>query len=148
MVERDEFWQGEIWNRRRTAEVYPDWLTISAVVAPDGHVSHYVLAFSDITQRKEAEEQIRNLAFYDSLTQLPNRRLLLDRLRQALAVGRAPAACTGRCCSSIWTISRRSTTPHGHDAGDQLLVEVAASACAAACAKATPWRGWAATSSS
>jgi len=77
-------WQGEIWNRRKNGEIYPEWLSISAVLGDDGKVSHYVGTMSDITQRKAAEDKIKRLAFYDPLTQLPNRRLLLDRLQVAL----------------------------------------------------------------
>ncbi|MHB0926640.1 MAG: PAS domain S-box protein, partial [Gallionellaceae bacterium] len=85
-LHRDNYWQGEIWNRRKNGETYPEWLTITAVVGTDGEITNYVCAFSDITERKEAEEKICALAFYDPLTQLPNRRFLLDRLHQALAL--------------------------------------------------------------
>jgi len=81
-------WQGEIWNRHKDGEVYPEWLTITAVKNDAGELTHFVAAFSDISERKAAENQIRHLAYYDPLTQLPNRRLLMDRLEQALA------ACT------------------------------------------------------
>jgi diguanylate cyclase (GGDEF)-like protein/PAS domain S-box-containing protein len=77
-------WQGEIWNRRKNGEVFPEWLTISAVHDAAGRLTHYVATFSDITERKAAEEQIHHLAFYDPLTGLPNRRLMLDRLEAAL----------------------------------------------------------------
>lgn len=82
-IERDGSWQGEIWNRRKSGEIYPEWLTISAVKDAAGRATHYVAAFTDITSRKTAEDQINNLAFYDPLTHLPNRRLLMDRLEQA-----------------------------------------------------------------
>ena len=72
-------WQGEIWNRRKNGEIYPEWLVITAVKDNHGKITHHVSAFSDITQRKKAEAQIRDLAFYDPLTSLPNRRLLMDR---------------------------------------------------------------------
>ena len=80
-------WQGEIWNRRKSGEVFPEWLTITAVKDPSGSTTHFVATFIDITLRKTAEDQITNLAFYDPLTHLPNRRLLLDRLEQVLAAG-------------------------------------------------------------
>jgi diguanylate cyclase (GGDEF)-like protein/PAS domain S-box-containing protein len=124
MVERDKFWQGEIWNRHANGRVYPVWQSISAVVAPDGHVSHYVLAFSDISQRKDAEEQIRNLAFFDSLTQLPNRRLLIDRLGLALAAA-ARHQLHGALLFLDLDYFKVLNDTEGHDAGDQLLVEVA-----------------------
>ena len=80
-------WQGEIWNRRKNGEVFPEWLTISAVTSDSGLTTHYVGTFADITLRKTSEDSIQRLAFYDPLTGLPNRRLLMDRLGQALAAG-------------------------------------------------------------
>jgi len=78
-------WQGEIWNRRKDGEIYPAWLAISAVKDATGQVTNYVATFSDISARKNAEKQINTLAFYDPLTHLPNRRLLLDRLTLGIA---------------------------------------------------------------
>ena len=78
-------WQGEIWNRRKNGETYPEWLTISVVKDEFGAVANYIAALTDITFRKVAEEEINHLVFYDPLTGLPNRRLLLDRLGHALA---------------------------------------------------------------
>jgi diguanylate cyclase (GGDEF)-like protein/PAS domain S-box-containing protein len=83
-IERDGSWQGELWNRRKSGELFPEWLTISAVRNNAGDSTHYVAAFTDITSRKSAEDQIQSLAFYDALTGLPNRRLLLDRMEQTL----------------------------------------------------------------
>ncbi len=123
-VGNDKFWQGELWYRHKQGRIYPVWQTISAVVAPDGHISHYVVAFSDISQRKEAEEQIRNLAFFDPLTQLPNRRLLIDRLGLALA-----ATTRYRKHGALLFLDldyfKNLNDTLGHEAGDQMLVEVA-----------------------
>ena len=83
-IARDGTWQGEIWNRRKSGQVFPEWITISAVIDDAGRPTHYVAAFTDITSRKTAEDQIQHLAFYNPLTGLPNRRLLMDRLQQAL----------------------------------------------------------------
>jgi diguanylate cyclase (GGDEF)-like protein/hemerythrin-like metal-binding protein/PAS domain S-box-containing protein len=80
-------WQGEIWNRRKNGDVFPEWLTISTVKDEAGLTTHYVASFSDISAHKSAEAQVKHLAFYDPLTQLPNRRLLMDRLEQALVSG-------------------------------------------------------------
>ena len=77
-------WDGEIWNRRKSGEIYPEWLSISTVKNQQGETTHYVGIFSDITERKQAEERVRHLAHYDALTDLPNRTLFHDRLQQAL----------------------------------------------------------------
>jgi diguanylate cyclase (GGDEF)-like protein/PAS domain S-box-containing protein len=123
-LNRDGYWQGEIWNRRKSGEIYPEWQTITAVADSNGKVTHYVSAFSDITKRKEAEDHIVSLAFYDPLTQLPNRRLLMDRLQQALALSKR----TGRQGALLFIDLDQFKTlndTQGHDVGDMLLVEVA-----------------------
>jgi len=117
-------WQGEIWNRRKNGEIYPSWLVITAVTNAEGSVTHYVAAFSDITQRKETENQIRNLAFYDPLTQLPNRRLLLDRLAHTQA-GSARNRHHGALMFLDLDHFKTLNDTRGHDVGDLLLVEVA-----------------------
>lgn len=78
-------WEGEIWNRRKNGQVFPEYLTISAVKTSSSQITNYVGTFNDITSIKHAEEKIEHLALYDQLTDLPNRRLMLDRLRQALS---------------------------------------------------------------
>jgi diguanylate cyclase (GGDEF)-like protein/PAS domain S-box-containing protein len=122
---RDEgTWCGEIWNRRKNGEIYPGWLGVTAVKGSRGAVTHYVGTFSDITQRKAAEDEIRHLAFYDALTGLPNRRLMLERLRQALAT----SARHGRHGAlMLFDLDDFKTLNDslGHDVGDQFLVEVA-----------------------
>lgn len=80
-------WQGEIYNKRKSGHLYPQWLSISAVRDGEGRISHYVASISDITQRKKDAEQINHLAFYDALTGLPNRRLLAERIGQVQAAG-------------------------------------------------------------
>ena len=117
-------WQGEIWNRRKNGEVFPQWLSITSVGDEAGAVSHYVGMFSDLSQRKEAEEKIVRLAFYDPLTMLPNRRLLLDRLQQALAI----SARSGRSGALLFIDLDNFKTFNdtlGHEQGDQLLLQVA-----------------------
>lgn len=79
------YWEGEIWNRKEDGSVFPEFLTISAVRNDAGVVTNYVATFSDITQSKSSADEIKHLAFYDPLTQLPNRRLLLDRLSKTMA---------------------------------------------------------------
>ena len=123
-INRTGEWRGEIWNRRKSGAVYPEWLTITAVRGSDGDVTHYVGTLVDITQRKEAEAEIQHLAFYDPLTQLPNRRLLLDRLQQALvacARSRRPGAVLFIDLDDFKTLNDTV----GHDVGDLLLQHVA-----------------------
>ena len=117
-------WQGEIWNRRKDGEVYPEWLTITAVSGDAGEISNYVATLTDITLRKAAADEIEHLAFYDSLTKLPNRRLLLDRLNQALV-----SSARSKRQGSLFFIDLDNfkilNDTLGHDKGDQLLEQVA-----------------------
>jgi diguanylate cyclase (GGDEF)-like protein/PAS domain S-box-containing protein len=117
-------WEGEVWDRRKNGEVFPKWQTISAVKGPEGHVTHYVAAFSDTSERKEAEEQIRHLAFFDPLTMLPNRRLLLDRLQQSLAISARSRRHGAMLFIDLDQFKTLNDTM-GHDMGDRLLQQVA-----------------------
>ena len=117
-------WQGEIWNRRKNGEIYPEWMTISTVLDGEGNPSHYVASLTDITERKEAESEIRNLAFYDPLTQLPNRRLLLDRLRHTLATVARNKRHGALLFIDLDNFKTLNDT-FGHDMGDLLLQKVA-----------------------
>ncbi len=83
-INRTGSWQADLWNRRKNGEAFYCWLSITAVKGVAEQVSHYVGTFTDLTERKEAADKIEHLAYYDHLTQLPNRRLMLDRLRQAI----------------------------------------------------------------
>jgi diguanylate cyclase (GGDEF)-like protein/PAS domain S-box-containing protein len=123
-IERLGQWQGEIWNRRKHGERYPGWLMVTAVKDAAGAVTNYVAALTDITLRKQAEEEIRNLAFHDTLTQLPNRRLLNDRLRQTLAANRRSGHCGALMFLDLDNFKPLNDA-HGHEVGDLLLVEVA-----------------------
>jgi len=117
-------WEGEIWNRRKCGELFPEWLTITAVRDDAGSVTHYVATLTDITQRKEAEYEIRNLAFYDPLTRLPNRRLLLERLKHALsAITRSEHG--GALLFIDLDNFKTLNDTYGHDMGDLLLQQVA-----------------------
>jgi diguanylate cyclase (GGDEF)-like protein/PAS domain S-box-containing protein len=122
-LHRDNYWQGEIWNRRKNGENYPEWLTITAVVGKDGSITNYICAFFDITERKQAEEKIHNLAFYDPLCQLPNRRLLFDRLHQAVTTSARTKSCAGLLFIDLDNFKILNDT-RGHDIGDMLLIEV------------------------
>lgn len=117
-------WQGEIWNRRKNGEIYPEWLTITAVTRKNGDVSHYIGSFVDITQRKLSEAEIHSLAFYDPLTQLPNRRLLMDRLGHALVFSQRGSHHAALLFIDLDYFKTLNDTK-GHDYGDLLLMEVA-----------------------
>ncbi|MDZ4201536.1 MAG: EAL domain-containing protein [Gallionella sp.] len=116
-------WQGEIWNQRKNGEVYPEWLNITAVVGKDGKVTNYVGTFVDFTERKKAETEIHHLAFYDPLSNLPNRRLLLDRLRQAVATGNRHQTGGAMLFIDLDNFKTLNDTK-GHGVGDLLLIEV------------------------
>ena len=119
----DKSWQGEIWNRRKNGDIYPEWLTITAVIGKDGKVTNYVGAFIDFTERKKAESEIFQLAFYDTLSQLPNRRMLLDRLRHAVAAGIRNHTGGALLFIDLDNFKTLNDTK-GHDIGDLLLIEV------------------------
>jgi len=117
-------WSGEVWDRRKNGEVYPKHMTITAIY--DGHhrVTHYVVVSSDISQRKQSEHEIHQLAFYDPLTRLPNRRLLLDRLQQAMAASTRSDRYGALLFLDMDHFKTINDT-QGHAMGDLLLIEVA-----------------------
>ena len=117
-------WQGEIWDRRKNGEEYQKWLIISAVKDARGLVTNYIGAQVDITERKRAEEKINELAFYDQLTGLPNRTLLMDRLRQTMAVSDRRGAFNALVLIDLDNFKTLNDTL-GHDMGDLLLTQVA-----------------------
>lgn len=117
-------WQGEIWNRRKTGEIYPEWLGISAVHDFQGYLTHYVGIFSDLSERKASADQIEFLAHHDPLTALPNRLLLQDRLERALS-----QAERGQFSVALLFLNldrfKLVNDSLGHGLGDQLLQQVA-----------------------
>jgi len=117
-------WQGEIWNRRKNGEVYPEWLAITSVKSADGQLTNYLGTLTDITERKSVENELRNLAFYDPLTRLPNRRLMLDRLQQAMTVSTRTGKAGAVMLLDLDNFKALNDSL-GHDIGDQLLTEVA-----------------------
>jgi diguanylate cyclase (GGDEF)-like protein/PAS domain S-box-containing protein len=116
-----DFWNGEIWNRRKNGEVYAEILAISAVRDSAGQLQHYVGIFSDISQLKAHEAELERIAYYDSLTGVPNRRLLADRLRQAVARSRRSSSSLAVCYLDLDGF-KPINDRYGHAAGDQLLV--------------------------
>ena len=123
-IVRHGAWEGEIWNRRKSGEVYPEYLIITAVKDRQERVTNYVATFNDITKSKAAEDEIMNLAFYDPLTRLPNRRLLLDRLKQALASSTRSGHEGGLLFIDLDNFKILNDTL-GHNMGDMLLQQVA-----------------------
>jgi len=113
-----------VLSRRKNGEIYPKWLTITAVKAQDGTITHFVTAETDITARKAAEDEIAMLAFYDPLTELPNRRLLLDRLQHAQASSARSARHGALLFIDLDNFKTLNDTL-GHDKGDMLLQQVA-----------------------
>ncbi|MBA6377799.1 MULTISPECIES: bifunctional diguanylate cyclase/phosphodiesterase [unclassified Colwellia] len=116
-------WSGEIWNSRKNGEIHAEMLNISSVKDVDGQISNYVGLFTDITPMKEHQSQLEHIAHYDVLTNLPNRVLLADRLSQSML----------QCSRNMQTLAvvfldldgfKLVNDEHGHDVGDELLVEI------------------------
>lgn len=118
-------WQGEIWNRRKDGEIYAEWMKVSCVRDEKREILHYISMFSDITERKAAEDKIIHQAYHDALTNLPNRVLFKDRLEQALAF--AQRIMHQNVAVLFMDLDRFKfiNDTLGHDAGDQLLRKVA-----------------------
>jgi two-component system CheB/CheR fusion protein len=118
------WWQGEILNRRKSGDLYPEWLTINAIQDNTGKIGNYVAIFSDITIVKESQQRIEFLATHDPLTELPNRLLFLDRVRQAIARGDRGAYLFAVLFIDLDDFKVVNDSL-GHAAGDTLLKQVA-----------------------
>jgi len=116
-------WSGEIWDKRKNGELYPKWITITAVKNEQGETTQYVAIFRDITQQKIYEEKIRSMAYYDTLTKLPNRRLFLDRFQTALLHAERNKEYGAVLFIDLDRFKELNDT-QGHDCGDLLLIEV------------------------
>jgi diguanylate cyclase (GGDEF)-like protein/PAS domain S-box-containing protein len=123
LLEHD-YWQGEVWDRRKNGEIYPKLLTINAIRDMAGSVERHVALFSDVTEKKKSEETIWRQANFDTLTGLPNRRLLMDRLALALS-----QSSRNKCYGALLFLDldkfKILNDTLGHDFGDLLLIEVA-----------------------
>ena len=123
-VSSTDHWRGEIWNRRKNGEIYPELLTLSTVRDEEGFITNFVGVFSDISQMKQAEAQLQHLAHYDALTDLPNRVLLNLRLEHGVERVRR----TGEMMAALFMDIDRFKNVNdslGHPVGDELLVEIA-----------------------
>ncbi len=120
----NDYWQGEIWDKRYNGEVYPKWLSISVIKDEKGEVKNYVAIFSDISERKHAQEKIEYLAQHDPLTGLPNRLLLHDRFDHAVTI--ADREKTGMAMLFLDLDNFKQINDSlGHEAGDKLLIHIA-----------------------
>jgi diguanylate cyclase (GGDEF)-like protein len=117
-------WRGEVWNRRKSGEEYVELLSIVAVKDDDGQLQHYVGAFTDITLLKQHEADLDHIAHYDTLTSVPNRRLLKDRMEQAIANADRHSKNLAVCYLDLDGF-KPINDEHGHEAGDLVLIEIA-----------------------
>jgi len=117
-------WQGEVWNRNKSGEVYAELLTISSLKDDKDNVVNYVGVFSDITQTKKQQEKLNLMAHYDVLTGLPNRALFVDRFQQAIAHSKRSDHQLAICFLDLDNF-KPINDGYGHDAGDQILINVA-----------------------
>ena len=117
-------WYGEIWNRRKNGEVYAELQTITTVRDARGQPTHYVALFSDITTFKAHQAQLEHIAHYDLLTNLPNRTLLADRLRQDMALAQRHSVLLAVAYIDLDSF-KAVNDQHGHETGDRLLVALA-----------------------
>jgi len=123
-IDRQGYWRGEVWNRKKGGEIFAEWLTISAVANQQGKITHYIGTSSDITQLKAQERKLELMAHYDPLTGVPNRILLADHMHLAFAQTQRD-----NCLMAVGYLDLDGFKPVndrlGHEAGDQLLIEIA-----------------------
>jgi len=123
-ISAKKVWQGDLVNKKKCGALYHEHMTISPVVDDYGVIRQYIAIKDDITERKESEQKINELAFYDVLTKLPNRRLFLDRLKQALISSKREQRYSALLFIDLDKFKLLNDT-HGHLVGDLLLIEVA-----------------------
>jgi diguanylate cyclase (GGDEF)-like protein/PAS domain S-box-containing protein len=117
------YWEGEIWNRKKSGELYPEWMMINAVKDKKNKTQYHVAVFSDITSRKASEAKIKHYAFYDPLTDLPNRRFFMERLKQSIKLAKRTKQQLAVLFIDLDHF-KNINDQYGHDAGDQFLVEI------------------------
>ena len=118
------YWQGEVWHRKKTGEPYPAWVGVSSILNDDQLVDSYIVIFSDMSERKEAEERIHRLAYYDPLTDLANRSLFREQLQLEMRHANDSGGAVVLLYLDLDNFKPVNDTL-GHEAGDILLKEVA-----------------------
>lgn len=122
-LEHHDHWQGELWNRRKDGSEFAEVLSISRVRDAEGRLLHHVAMFSDISRLKRQEEELNRIAYFDPLTGAPNRRLLDDRLRQAIAHAHRTGKSLAVCVIDLDGF-KPVNDRHGHKAGDEVLIGI------------------------
>ena len=122
-LKQKKVWRGEIWNRRKSGEIYVELLSIAVICGDDGSVQRYVGIFSDISYLKTHEAELSQVANYDALTGIPNRRLLADRMGQAIARAQRSGKLLAVCYIDLDGF-KLVNDRYGHAAGDMLLIEI------------------------
>ncbi len=117
-------WSGELWDRRKNGETFPQWTTINAIKDDRGQVTNYVGIFKDASQQKAVEQRLQRMAYYDPLTKLPNRQLFRDRLEHEIELARRDDAILAVLFLDLDRFKPVNDSL-GHDVGDRLLIEVA-----------------------
>ncbi len=123
-LDEKDMWRGEIWNKRKNGEIFPEWVTISVLRDEQGKITHYIAVYLDISERKKEEERVQYLANYDVLTGLPNRHLLADRIEQALSSAQRNGSRVAVLFIDLDRFKNINDSL-GHDVGDALLKRVA-----------------------
>lgn len=123
-IDNTGHWSGEIWNRKKNGDEYPEWITISSISNEARNISHYVGICSDISLLKQHEKQLEHSAHYDALTGIPNRVLLADRMKQAIAQTHRQQKLLAVCYLDLDGFKPINDS-HGHYTGDQVLIKIA-----------------------
>ncbi|MCP4595095.1 GGDEF and EAL domain-containing protein [Neptuniibacter sp.] len=122
-IQNEHYWSGEFWNRRKSGEFYIQRTSISAIIDDKNEVREYLCIFSDVTLERSHESELERIAHYDSLTNLPNRLLLSDRLNQAMKQSKRHHQSVAVLYIDLDRFKEVNDT-FGHDIGDNLLVQV------------------------
>jgi len=121
-------WQGEIWNKRKNDEIYPEWLSISAIYDNDKQLTHYVSFFSDITEKNKDKKKIRRQRYFDALTKLANKKMLFEQIDQTIEDNFQSSSKQHAICGLFvmdLDLFKNINNTYGHAFGDKLLILIA-----------------------